>query len=114
MQWKSINGQTLNYLEQVIIIVMVAVRTFTKSIHWRYLTLIVANTKYAFQLSKSRSCEYWFKLIAVCREFSNFEPEKQGFAITLSPEGEAKDATVELNITEIAQKDVDRQNIRQT
>lgn len=93
---------------------MVAVRTFMKSIHCQYLTLIMASTKYAFQLSKSKSCEHWLKLIPVCREFSHFEPEKQGFAIIFSLEGEAQDATLELNTTEIAQKDVDRQNIRQT
>ena len=45
------------------------------------------------------------KLIDISRKFTNLEPGKQGPAIVLSLQGEAQDAILELDTTEISGTD---------
>ena len=65
----------------------------------------MASTKCPPLLSKTKSYEDWLKLIKVWRNLTSLEPEKQASAIVLSLEGEAQVAVLELNITEISDKD---------
>ena len=56
-------------------------------------------------LSKTKSYDDWLKLIEVWRQFTTLEPEKQGPAVVLTLEGEAQDAVLELQTTELTGKD---------
>ena len=47
-------------------------------------------------LSKSKSYDDWLKLIKIWQQFTTLELEKQGPAIDLSLEGEARDAVLDL------------------
>ena len=56
-------------------------------------------------LSKTKSYDDWLKLVEVWRQFTTLEPEKQGPAVVLTLEGEAQDAVLELDTSEITQTD---------
>ena len=66
---------------------------------------MASNNKSPPSLSNSKSHSDWLKPIEMWRKFTSLEPEKQGPAIVLSPEGEAQDAILELNTNDITDKD---------
>ena len=55
-------------------------------------------------LSKSKSYDDWLKLIKIWQQFTTLELEKQGPAIDLSLEGEARDAVLELESNQITDR----------
>ena len=56
-------------------------------------------------LSKTKSYDDWLKLVEVWRQFTTLDPEKQGPAVVLTLKGEAQDAILELDTSEITQTD---------
>lgn len=63
---------------------------------------MASNNKSPPLLSNSKSYNDWLKLIDIWRKFTTLEPEKQGPAIVLSLQGEAQDAILELDTSEIS------------
>ena len=57
-------------------------------------------------LLKTKSYDDWIKLVEVWKQFTTLEPEKQGPAIFLTPEGEVEDAVLELEISDITKPDL--------
>ena len=56
-------------------------------------------------LSKSKSYDNWLKLVKIWQQFATIEIEKQGPATVLSLAGEVKDAVLELESSQITNKD---------
>ena len=63
------------------------------------------NIKTPPSLSKSTSYETWLKEIQIWQTFTDLEPKKQGPAIFLTLEGQAREAVLELDVANISASD---------